>query len=134
MKYLKSFNMFEEVNPNTPQGYLKSLSVKPNLQKDKSQQKPTDNVDSILQDAEKQKQNIIAKKDTIEKGLLNSIRDMEPENQKAVQTQVKDYEKQVKEFDKTVKQVNKLNQTLKQSDKPINQKSNIEKAREQNKL
>lgn len=136
MKYIKRFDLFEEVNPNTPQGYLKSLSKKPNLSSDQKnkQQKPTDNVDSILQDAEKQKQNIIAKKDAIEKGLLNNIRDMEPDNQKDVQSQIKDYEKQVKEFDKTVKQVDKLNQTLKQSDKPIKQGDTIKKAKEQNKL
>lgn len=136
MKYIKSFDLFEDLNPNTPQGYLKSLTKKPNLSYNNKnkEQKPTDDVDSLLQDTENQKQNIIAKKDAIEKGLLSNIRDMEPDNQKEVQTQIKDYDKQVKEFDKTVKQVDKLNQTLKQSDRPIKQNDAIKKAREQNKL
>lgn len=136
MKHIKNFDLFEDVNPNTPEGYLKSLSKNPNIssQKNNNEKKPTDNVDSILQNAESQKQNIIAKKDAIEKGLLNNIRDMETDNQKEVQSQIKDYDKQVKEFDKTVKQVDKLNQTLKQSNQPIKNTNAIKRAREENKF
>jgi len=119
MKRIKDFELFlEETNPNTPQGYLNALSKKPKLKTNQnSNQKPksADEVDNILRNTEEQKQKIIAKKDTIEKGLLNNIKDLEPENQKDVQTQVKDYKNQVQEFDKTVKQINQLNKTLKKS-------------------
>ena len=93
-----------------------------------------DDVDDLLRDTEKQKQNIIAKKDAIEKGLLNNIRDMEPDNQKEVQTQIQDYDKQVNEFDKTVKQIDKLNQILQKSNSNSNFKSNIKKSRQENNL
>ena len=86
----------------------------------------------ILQD---QKQQIVAKKDAIEKGLLNNIQNMEPENQKDVKTQVNDYKDQVVEFDKTVKQIGQLNKTLKKSN--INtrqQQQQMAKSREQNKF
>ncbi len=139
MKYLNSYNLFLEDlnNPNTPQGYLSALSKKPKLkpnQQNKQQQKPTDEVDTILQNTEEQKQKIVAKKDMIEKGLLNNIKDLEPENQKDVQTQVKYYKTQVTEFDKTVKQIGKLNQTLNKSNKSSVGRSQMTKAREQNKL
>jgi len=139
MKYLNNYKLFlEELNPNTPQGYLNSLSkkpkLKPNQQQKSNQQTPTDEVDAILQNTEEQKQKIVARKDAIEKGLLNNIRDLEPENQKDVQTQVKDYGNQVQEFDKTVKQIDKLDQTLKKSNKLIKPKSSttIQSARGQN--
>ena len=134
MKHINSYELFLEDmnNPNTPQGYLNSLSKKPKLKTNinkNQQQKPTDDVDTILQDTETQKQNIIAKKDMIEKGLLNNIKDLEPDNQKDVQIQVKDYKDQVVEFDKTVKQIGKLNQTLKKSNVPIKSNPNMQNAR-----
>lgn len=139
MKNIKSYKLFLEDlnNPNTPQGYLSTLSKKPQqkLNQKNQQQKPTDEVDTILQNTEDQKQQIILKKDTIEKGLLNNIRNLEPENQKDVQTQVRDYGVQVKEFDKTVKQIGNLKKTLDKSN--IGQpkfKPQIQKARTQNKL
>lgn len=141
MKHINSYELFlEDINnPNTPQGYLNSLSkkpkIKPNLNQQKpntNQQKPTDEVDNILQDTEAQKQQIIAKKDMIEKGLLNNIKDLEPENQKDVQNQVKDYKNQVVEFDKTVKQIGQLNKTLKKSTTPTNTPPHMQKARQQN--
>jgi hypothetical protein len=142
MKYLNSYELFlEELNPNTPQGYLNSLSKKPNNSQQKpnqqnrqkiNQQTPIDEVDTILQNTEEQKQKIIARKDAIEKGLLNNIRELEPENQKDVKTQVNDYRNQVQEFDKTVKQIGKLNQTLKKSDKPIKTKPIMQNARIKN--
>jgi len=142
MKHLNSFELFlEDMNPNTPQGYVNSLSKKPAIkpaikpnQKPNTTQKPTDEVDTILQNTEEQKQQIIAKKDMIEKGLLSNIQELEPENQKNVQTQVNDYKNQVKEFDKTVQQIGKLNQTLKKSNiKPTSQPT-IQNARQQNKF
>jgi hypothetical protein len=136
MKYINTYKLFLENNPNTPQGYLSALSKKPKLKpnQNNSQQKPTDEVDDILQSTEEQKQKIIAKKDIIEKGLLNDIKSLEPENQKDVQTQVNDYKNQVKEFDKTVTQISKLHKTLDKSNKPLGAKSNMKKAREQNNL
>ena len=71
MKHLNNYKLFvEENNPNTPQGYLDSLSKKPKLKPNIQQKKPTEEVDNILQNTEEQRQNIIAKKDAIEKGLL----------------------------------------------------------------
>ena len=88
----------------------------------------------LLGGTEEQKQKIIARKDAIEKGLLNNIRGLEPENQKDVESQVKDYKTQVTEFDKTVAQIGKLNQTLKKSNRtPVSQPSMM-KSREQNKI
>ena len=134
MKKIKTFKIFlEENNPNTPQGYLNSLTKKTKLKPNTSQSKPTDEVDNILRDTEEQKKNVIAKKDAIEKGLLNNIRDLEPENQEDVKGQVKDYKTQTVEFDRTVKQIDKLNKELKKSNRP--QVSNQEqKARQQNNL
>lgn len=135
MKHLNNFEVFLEDmnNPNTPQGYLNSLSKKPKLKPNQQQkQTPTEEVDGILQNTEEQKQKIIARKDAIEKGLLNNIKDMEPENQVDVKTQVEDYKKQVGEFDKTVKQIGQLNKTLKKSNVPIRPQSNIKRAREEN--
>jgi hypothetical protein len=134
MKRIKSFEIFleEMTNPNTPQGYLNSLSKKPKLKPNQNGQKPkpTDEVDDILINTEEQKQRIVAKKDTIEKGLLNNIKDLEPENQKDVQTQVKDYKNQVTEFDKTVKQINQLSKTLKKSNvSPTESKNVMDRAR-----
>ena len=132
MKHISSYKLFlEEINPNTPQGYMDSLSKKPKL---KTNQKPTDDVDSILQKTEDQKKQIVAKKDAIEKGLLNNIKNLEPENQKSVQTQIKDYKSQVKEFDRTVKQINQLNKTLKKSNIKTSTKPQMAKARSQNNL
>lgn len=139
---IKNFELFlEDMNPNTPQGYLNSLSQKPKLKPQQNQQKPrqnqqkpTDEVDGILQNTEDQKQQIIAKKDAIEKGLLTNIQNLEPENQKTVQQQVKDYGNQVKEFDKTVKQINQLNKTLKKSNVYEKPQNNMTRAREQNKF
>ena len=141
MKHISSFQLFlEDMNPNTPQGYVNSLSKKPVLKPNQNNQnkqkptnqKPTDEVDTILQDTEAQKQQIIAKKDMIEKGLLNNIQQLEPQNQKDVQTQVNDYKNQVKEFDKTVQQIGKLNQTLKKSNVKPNRQQTIQNARQQN--
>lgn len=140
MKKINSYQKFLEDmnNPNTPQGYLNSLSkkpkLKPNQNQQNNQQKPTDEVDTILQNTEEQKQKIIARKDAIEKGLLNNIRELEPENQKDVKTQVNDYKTQVTEFDKTVKQIGKLNQTLKKSNVPPKPQLGMAKARDQNKF
>lgn len=133
---IKNFKLFlEELNPNTPQGYLNALSKKPKIKpQQKPQQKPTDEVDNILQNTEDQKQQIIAKKDAIEKGLLNNIQNLEPENQKTVQQQVKDYGTQVKEFDKTVKQIGQLNKTLKKSNVAQKPQQQMIKSREQNKF
>lgn len=132
MKYLNNYKLFlEENNPNTPQGYLNSLSKKSKF-KPNIQNKPTDDVDNILQNTEEQRQKIISQKDTIEKGLLNNIQNMEPENQIDVKKQVKEYGEQVEEFDKTVKQIDNLEKTLSKSNistKPIN---NMKKARENN--
>jgi soluble cytochrome b562 len=137
MKHINNYELFlEDINnPNTPQGYLNSLSNKPKLktqQKPKQQQKPTDEVDVILQNTEDQKQQIVAKKDAIEKGLLQNIQQLEPENQKDVQTQVKDYKDQVTEFDKTVKQIDQLNKTLKKSNIRNTSRPQMDKARSQN--
>ena len=145
MNRINSFQQFlEGNNPNTPQGYLSSLSqkTKPNQQQQtkpkpsnqqNKQQRPTDEVDDILLNTEEQKNKIIARKDAIEKGLLNNINQLEPQNQKDVQTQVNDYKKQVVEFDKTVKQIGNLNQTLKKSNIPnTNNQSNIQNARTKN--
>ena len=120
MKHIYNYELFlEDINnPNTPQGYLNSLSKKPKLKPQQKQQPqtPTEEVDAILQDTEEQKAKIIARKDAIEKGLLNNINQLEPENQRDVKVQVNDYRNQVKEFDKTVKQIGNLNKTLKKSD------------------
>ena len=133
MKHLNNYKLFvEENNPNTPQGYLDSLSKKPKLKSNNQQQKPTDDVDSILQNTEEQRQKIVAQKDAIEKGLLNNIQNMEPENQKDVKTQVKEYDDQVKEFDKTVNQINNLEKQLTKSDKKIKPTSYTKNAREKN--
>ena len=148
MKYLSNFELFlEDMNPNTPQGYLNSLTKKPivknpipqnqNQQNQQNQQNvepqtPAEEVDGILQNTEEQKQKILLRKDAIEKGLLNNIREMEPQNQKDVKTQVNDYKTQVTEFDKTVKQISKLNQTLQKSNVPNKSKSNIQNARQKN--
>ena len=139
MNYINNYQKFLEqlINPNSPQGYVNSLTNRPKLNQQNQknqQQKPTDEVDAILQNTEEQKQKIIARKDAIEKGLLNNIRGLEPENQKDVETQVKDYKTQVTEFDKTVAQIGKLNQTLKKSNRtPVSQPSMM-KSREQNKI
>jgi len=135
MKHIINYELFlEESNPNTPQGYLSSLSKKPKL-KPNQQKTPTDDVDAILQNTEEQKQKIIARKDTIEKGLLNNIKSLEPENQKDVQTQVKDYKAQVVEFDKTVKQIGQLDKALKKSNSPtVKNRQTMDTARQQNNL
>lgn len=139
MKHINSFELFLEfTNPNTPQGYLNSLNKKPklktNIKSNQPPQKPTDEVDKILLDTEEQKQRIIAQKDAIEKGFLNSVGNtMEPENKKTAQVMVNDYKNQVKEFDKTVKQIGQLNKTLKKSNVPVKKQSNqIQTARTQN--
>jgi beta-phosphoglucomutase-like phosphatase (HAD superfamily) len=144
MKHISNYEMFLEdmMNPNTPQGYLNSLSKKPKLktqqnqnkQQQNQQQTPTDEMDNILQNTEQQKQTIIARKDAIEKGLLNNINQLEPQNQKDVKAQVNDYKNQVVEFDKTVKQIGKLNKTLKKSNVPANNQSQMKNARTQNNL
>ena len=97
MKHISNFELFlEDINnPNTPQGYLNSISgkppvkstIKPNTtqnQKNQQPQTPSEEVDGILQNTEEQKQKILLRKDAIEKGLLNNIREMEPQNQKDV--------------------------------------------------
>lgn len=150
MKHINNYEVFLEdmANPNTPQGYLNSLSKKPKLkpqqnqqqqqqqqqQQNQQQQTPTEEMDGILQNTEQQKQTIIARKDAIEKGLLNNISQLEPQNQKDVKTQVNDYKNQVAEFDKTVKQIGQLNKTLKKSNVPTNNQSQIKNARTQNNL
>lgn len=142
MKHISNYELFLEdiSNPNTPQGYLNSLTKKPKIkpqvkpnQTQQVQQKPTDEVDNILYDTEEQKQKIIARKDAIEKGLLNNISQLEPENQKDVKAQVNDYKTQVKEFDKTVQQIGQLNKTLKKSNRPVNtNQQSIQTARQNN--
>lgn len=141
MKHINNYELFleEMSNPNTPQGYLSSLSKKPKLKPNQQQQKPnqqqqtpTDEVDNILQNTEDQKQQIIAKKDAIEKGLLKNIQQLEPENQKDVKIQVKDYDTQVTEFDKTVKQIDQLNKTLKKSNVRNTSQPKMNNARTQN--
>lgn len=143
MKHLKKFNLFtEDNNPNSPQGYMNSLSNKPKLKPNTTQnqnqksdeQTPTDEVDDILVDTEQKKDDIIIKKDTIEKGLLNNIRQLEPENQKEVKQQVDDYKKQVVEFDRTVTQIGKLNKTLKDSNVPDRSQSQMKNARVKNRI
>lgn len=147
MKHINNYEVFLEnmMNPNTPQGYLNSLSKKPKLkpnqnqntqqnQQQNQQQTPTEEMDNILQNTEQQKQTIIARKDAIEKGLLNNITQLEPQNQKDVKTQVNDYKNQVSEFDKTVKQIDQLNKTLKKSNISTNNQSQMKKARTQNNL
>ena len=147
MKYINNYELFLEDmnNPNTPQGYLNSLSKKPKLkpqqnkqngqnqqsQQNQNQQKPTDEVDQILFDTEQQKQTILARKDAIEKGLLNNINQLEPQNQQDVKTQVNDYRNQVAEFDKTVTQIGKLNKTLKKSNVQPNSQQSMIKSRQQ---
>lgn len=138
MKHISNFELFLEeiVNPNTPQGYLSSIAkkpvLKPNNQKTPPPQTPTEEVDGILQNTEEQKQKILLRKDAIEKGLLNNINQLEPQNQKDVKTQVADYKTQVTEFDKTVKQIGKLNQTLRKSNVSNNQRPIINTARQKN--
>jgi vacuolar-type H+-ATPase subunit I/STV1 len=142
MKKIKTFKLFlEENNPNTPQGYLNSLRTsKPktnaNLNNNQKQQKSdTDNVDDLLRNTEEGKEKIIAKKDAIEKGLLNNINDLEPENQEEVKKQVNDYRSQVKEFDKTVQQIDNLNKTLKKSKSELPKDSQqMRRARQQNNM
>lgn len=143
MKHINNYEVFLEnmMNPNTPQGYLNSLSKKPKLKPNQNQntqqnqqQTPTEEMDNILQNTEQQKQTIIARKDAIEKGLLNNITQLEPQNQKDVKTQVNDYKNQVSEFDKTVKQIDQLNKTLKKSNISTNNQSQMKKARTQNNL
>ena len=154
MKHLNNYEVFlEDINnTNTPQGYLNSLSKKPKLkpqpqqnqqnrqnqqnqqnqnQQNQNQQKPTDEVDQILFDTEQQKQTILARKDAIEKGLLNNINQLEPQNQQDVKTQVNDYRNQVAEFDKTVTQIGKLNKTLKKSNVQPNSQQSMIKSRQQ---
>lgn len=135
MKHISTYKLFlEEMNPNTPQGYLSALSKKPKkpiLNNNKNQPPtPTEEVDGILQQTEEQKAKILARKDIIEKGLLNNIQTLEPENQKDVKTQVDDYKKQVVEFDKTVKQIGNLDKSLQKSETPSKFKSPMQKARE----
>lgn len=136
MNRIKTYKIFLEENSDNKdsQEYLDSLGQKLK-NKNKSNNPEEDEVDNLLYDTEEQKKKVIAKKDTIEKGLLNNIRDLEPDNQKEVQTQVQDYKKQVQEFDKTVKQIDNLNKTLKKSNnaKPTNFQ-NMRKARQQNNL
>ena len=137
MKRINNYEKFLEDmnNPNTQQGYLNSLKQKPKLKTNQQKnQKPTDEVDNILQNTEEQKQKILLRKDTIEKGLLNNIRELEPENQVDVKNQVEDYKKQVTEFDKTVKQIGKLNKTLKKSNIPDRTQSQMQKSRGQNRF
>lgn len=134
MKYLNNYKLFvEENNPNTPQGYLDSLSKKPKLKPNLQQkQKPTEEVDNILQNTEEQRQKIIAQKDAIEKGLLNNIQNMEPENQVDVKKQVQEYGEQVEEFDKTVKQLDNLGKTLSKSNISTKPTTYMKNAREKN--
>lgn len=138
MKHIRNYELFLENNPNTPQGYLNALSKKPKLkpnvnnqhQHQQQQQDPTAEVDTILQNTEDQKQKIVARKDMIEKGLLQNITELEPQNQVDVKTQVDDYKKQVVEFDKTVNQIDKLKKTIKTPVRTSN--SNMQKSRQQN--
>jgi len=139
MRYINDYKLFlEEMNnPNTPQGYLNSLSKKPKLKLNKPQTKiqtPTDEVDNILVNTEDQKNKIVARKDMIEKGLLQNIQQLEPENQVDVKQQVDDYKNQVEEFDKTVNQISQLNKTLKKSNIRNRPNSSMQKAREENNL
>jgi hypothetical protein len=133
MKKLKTFKIFLE--DNEPQTYLDSLKQKKEKE-NKPNDKPTDEVDGLLQNTEEQKDKIIAKKDAIEKGLLNNIQDLEPDNQKEVKKQVDDYRDQAKEFDKTVKQIDQLNQKLKKSNtgQPVTTQDKMKRARQQNNL
>lgn len=133
MKHLNNYMVFLEMNnPNTPDGYLKSLANKPKakIQINSQQKKPTDQVDTILQNTEDQKEKILAQKDAIEKELLNK-NVLEPDNKVTAKNLVKDYKNQISEFDKTVNQIDKLKQTLSKSNvnKPI---SYMKQAREKN--
>jgi vacuolar-type H+-ATPase subunit I/STV1 len=128
MKYIK--NYYESTNPNTPDGYLNSLSKKPKL-KQIQNQKPTDEVDSVLQDTEKQKAKIIATKDVIEKELLNTDV-LEPDNKNTAKAIVNDYKTQITEFDKTVNQIDKLKTTLSKSNINKQKQQHIKQSRENN--
>jgi hypothetical protein len=135
MKHINNYEIFlEEMNPNTPQGYLKSLSKptnkKPLINKNQKPT-PTQEVDNILQQTEEQKQRIIARKDAIEKGLLNNIDKLEPENQVDVKKQVDEYTQQVDQFKKTVDQIAELDKTMKKTGKPQKFRNPIQKSREQ---
>lgn len=126
MKYIKSY--YESVNPNTPEGYLNSLSKKPKLKPD---QNHTDQVDNVLQDTEKQKAKIIATKDVIEKELLNTDV-LEPDNKNTAKAIVNDYKAQITEFDKTVNQIDKLKTTLSKSNINKQKQQHIKQSRENN--
>lgn len=138
MRHLKNYELFlEDANPNTPQGYLNSLTKtkKPVLKNNNNTQKqqvqtPTEEVDTILQQTEEQKAKIIARKDAIEKGLLNNIQTLEPENQVDVKTQVNDYKNQVKDFDNAVSAIGKLNKSLKKSNVPVRNDQKMQNARQ----
>jgi hypothetical protein len=128
MKYIK--NYYESTNPNTPDGYLNSLSKKPKL-KQIQNQKPTDEVDSVLRDTEKQKDKIVNTKDVIEKELLNT-NILEPENKDNAKKLVNDYKTQITEFDKTVNQIDKLKNTLSKSNINKQKQQHIKQSRENN--
>ncbi len=128
MKHIKEYTIFlEEANPNTPNGYLNSLSKKPIL--NKKIIKPTEVVDNVLLKTKEQEDTIIKQKDVIEKGLLNNVRDLNPENQKEVKKQVKDYGDQLKQFKKTTAEIDILSKTLKKSNIIRNSKSEISNSR-----
>jgi len=128
MKYIK--NYYESTNPNTPDGYLNSLSKKPKLKQNQNQ-KPTDEVDSVLRDTEKQKDKIVNTKDVIEKELLNT-NILEPENKDNAKKLVNDYKTQITEFDKTVNQIDKLKNTLSKSNINKQKQQHIKQSRENN--
>lgn len=96
--------------------------------------KDIDDMDNILKNSEEQRKKIISKKDMIEKGLLNNIRELEPDNQKDVKVQVNDYKDQIKEFDKTVKQIGQLNKKLKDSNIKSDKRPSMLNSRDKNKF
>lgn len=132
MKHISSYKLFveENTNPNTPQGYLNSLSKKPNLNQHQKQNKQNDvdpnSIDNKFRNLEDQKAKILAQQNIIG----NDLTALKPETAKTV---VKDYEEEVSNFDNTLKDVRQdvdnIDKTVKKAkiSKPI-----IEPAREKN--
>lgn len=106
MNHVKNYKLFlEEMNPNTPQNYLNSLSkkTKPKLntnQNNKNQQNKIDpdSVDNKFRGLEEQKAKILAQQNIIG----NDLTALKPETAKTV---VKDYEDEIINFDNTLKDV-----------------------------
>lgn len=151
MKHISNYELFlEESNPNTPQGYLNSLvskqpkmnnkpkaTPKPNRtqqtnqQQPQQQQNPTEEIDSILVNAEQQREEILKTQDAIQ--ATSNLGDKR--SQAFAQEQTKNLKQKIQTFDDQVKEVDKLNKNLKYSaNKPDRFRSQIQKSREQTKL